>query len=107
MLNSVTLFESTKVKYVGIIMYDRLTWKFHIFELRKKLNKSTGMVYKMQKLCSKSVLLSLYYSLIYTHLSYRICVWGTGDNVYLEKMRVSQKNAIRTITGSQYSASTD
>ena len=32
-LNGTTLFESKKIRYLGIIMDDRLTWKFHIFEL--------------------------------------------------------------------------
>ncbi len=88
-------------------MDDRLTWKFHIFELRKKLNKSIGMIYKMRKLCSERVLLSLYYSLIYTHLSYGICVWGTAKDTYLEKIRVAQNKAVRAITGSRSTTSTD
>ena len=88
-------------------MDDRLTWKFHIFELRKKLNKSVGMIYKMKNLCPQRVLLSLYYSLIYTHLSYGICVWGTAEDIYLEKIRVSQNKALRAITGSKFTAPTD
>ena len=88
-------------------MDDCLIWKLHISELRKKLNKSVGMIYKMQKLCPECVLLSLYYSLIYTHLSYGICAWGTAEDSYLEKIRVSQNKALRAITGSQFTASTD
>ena len=57
-LNGVTLYESPKIKYLGLIMDDRLTWKFHIFELRKKLNKSVGMIYKMRNVCPQRVLLS-------------------------------------------------
>ena len=86
-LNGVTLFESPKIKYLGIIMDDRLTWKFHIFELRKKLNKGTGMIYKMRRLCPERVLVSLYYSLIYTHLNYGVCVWGTADDIYIDKIQ--------------------
>ena len=36
-LNRTVLFESTKIKNLGLIMDDRLTWKYHIFELRKKM----------------------------------------------------------------------
>ena len=36
-LNGTTLFESNKIKYLGIIMDDRLSCKYHIFELRKKI----------------------------------------------------------------------
>ena len=58
-LNNTTLFESTKIKYLGVIMDDRLTWKYHIFELRKKLSKSVGIIYKMSKLCTQRVLSTL------------------------------------------------
>ena len=83
-LNGTTLFESKKIKYLGIIMDERLTWKYHIFELRKKVNKSVGMLYKMKRLCPQRVQMSLYYSLIYYHLSYGVCVWGNADDSYLE-----------------------
>ena len=82
-LNGATLFESKKIKYLGIIMDDRLTWKFHIFELRKKINKAVRMIYKIQKLCPQRVKMSLYYSLIYSHLCYGVCVWGTADDIYI------------------------
>ena len=35
-LNRTTLFESTKIKYLGLILDKALSWKHHIFELRKK-----------------------------------------------------------------------
>ena len=61
----------------------------------------------MRNVCPQRVLLSLYYSLVYTHLCYGICVWGTADDIYLEKIRISQNKALRAITGSQFTASTD
>ena len=48
-LNGTTLLESTKIKYLGIIMDTKLTWKYHIYELRDKLNKSIG-IYNMRNL---------------------------------------------------------
>ena len=36
-LNRTTLFESTKIKYLGLILDKALSRKHHIFELRKKL----------------------------------------------------------------------
>ena len=98
-LNGTTLFESKKIKYLGIIMDDRLTWKHHIFELRKKINKSVGMIFKMKKMCPQRVQMSLYYSLIYSHLSYGVCVWGNADDIYIEKIRTIQNKAVRLISG--------
>ena len=38
-LNGKVLYESPKIKYLGLILDDRLTWKHHISELCKKLNR--------------------------------------------------------------------
>ena len=55
-LNGTTLYESKKIKYLGLIMDERLTWSFHIHELSKKLNRSIGILYKLRNLCPDSVL---------------------------------------------------
>ena len=65
-LNRQTIFESTKIKYLGVLMDSRLTWKHHIFELRKQLNRAVGMIYKMKNIaCDQHITRSLYY----THFS--------------------------------------
>ena len=106
-LNGVTLLESTKIKYLGIILDDRLTWKHHIYELRKKLNKSIGIIYKMKNLAPLKILLSLYYALFHSHLNYGICVWGNAPEQELHHIYLSQKKVIRILTNSDYLANTD
>ena len=58
-LNNTNIHESRKIKYLGLIIDDRLTWKFHINELSKKLGRSAGMLFKIRHLCPKSVLRTL------------------------------------------------
>ena len=50
-LNKSKIYESRKIKYLGLIIDDRLSWKFHINELCKKLNKSIGMLFKIRQYC--------------------------------------------------------
>ena len=87
-------------------MDDRLTWKHHIYELRKKINKSVGIIYQMKNLCPLPVLLSLYYSLVHSHLNYGICVWGNAAAHELDKIFLAQKKVIRIISNADYSAHT-
>ena len=87
-------------------MDDRLTWKYHLFELRKKLSKSIGILYKMSKLSTPRVLITLYYSLFFSHLSYGISVWGNADDKYIEKIRLLQNRVVRILNNSDYYAST-
>jgi len=104
-LNRCKIFESTKVKYLGIILDSRLSWKHHIFELSKKLSRSVGMLYKMKNLgCDHKILLSLYFSLFQSHLSYGLVAWGSST--YSKKLFLIQKKAIRAISGITFSDST-
>ena len=45
-LNQTTIRESPKISYLGILLDNKLSWKFHISELCKKLGRSIGLLYK-------------------------------------------------------------
>ena len=68
-LNRTKIFESPKIKYLGLILDSRLTWKFHIAELTKKLSRSVGMLFKIRDYTPRPVLVSLYHSLFNSHLT--------------------------------------
>ena len=97
-LNRTKIYESTKIKYLGLILDPHLTWKEHILELSKKLNRAVGMLYKSRHYCPTSVLKSLYYSIFNSHAAYGLPVWGYADNKYTQKLSTFRKKAIRTIT---------
>ena len=103
-LNRTKIFASRKIKYLGLIIDDMLTWKAHVSELAKKLSRSVGMLYKIRENCPQSVLYSLYHSIFNSHLTYGLPVWGNADNIYLEKIRLLQKKAVRAITFSDFNA---
>ena len=101
-LNKTKIYESSRIKYLGLILDSRLTWKEHINELSKKLNRSVGLLYKTRDYCPTSILKSLYYSIFNSHASYGLPVWGYADQVYINKIIHAQKKAIRAITFSKY-----
>ena len=101
-LNRTKIFESTKIKYLGIILDSRLTWKEHINELSKKLNRSMGMLFKTRDFCPPSILKNLYHSIFNSHVNYGLPVWGYASDILLDKIIKAQKKAIRTITFSKY-----
>lgn len=100
------IFESRKVKYLGIILDDCLNWKIHINELCKKLSRTVGMLFKIRHQCNKRVLRSLYFSLFESHLSYALPVWGSAIQAHMQKLFILQKKAIRAISFSDFRAHT-
>ena len=105
-LNGVTIYESPKIKYLGIILDSRLTWKHHINELCKKLGRALGMVYKVRQLTTPSVLRSLYFSLFNSHLAYGLSIWGSCSAQYSDRLKLLQKRIVRAIQFADYDAPT-
>jgi hypothetical protein len=103
-LNGVTIFESPKIKYLGIILDGRLTWKHHVNEICKKLGRSLGMIYKTRKLCNENILRSLYFSLFNSHASYGLAVWGQCLSKNFVKIERLQKRIIRAIIFADFNA---
>ena len=96
-LHHTKLFESSKIKYLGLILDNKLSWKDHITELCKKLSRAVGMLYKIRQFCPSSVLRSLYFSLFNSHLSYGLVVWGNAKRTLINKVKSLQKRALRSI----------
>ena len=90
-LHHTKLFESSKIKYLGMILDNNLNWKAHLTELSKKLSRAVGLIYKVRHLCPTSVLRSLYYSLFHSHMSYGLILWSNAKQCYIDKIRSLQK----------------
>ena len=90
-LNRIKIFESTKIKYLGLILDNRLSFKFHISELSKKLSRSVGMLFKIRDFTQKSTLVSLYHSIFNSHLTYCLPAWGHSIQTLLDRLNKLQK----------------
>ena len=91
--------ETCKIKFLGVIIDNQLTWKDHINYISGKIARSIGVIIKARKYLNKDTLLSLYYSFIYPYLTYCNQVWGNTCKTYLENIIIKQKRAIRIIGG--------
>ena len=105
-LNRTKIFASYKIKYLGVILDHKLTWKHHINELSKKLSRAVGMLYKIREFCPTSTLRSIYFSIFNSHLCYGLPIWGNADRVLLNRLINLQKMAIRAISFADFNAHT-
>ena len=107
-INRTVIHESKKIKYLGLIVDEKLTWRYHHFELRKKLSSTIGIINKLKKMKIRTnVLVSIYFALFQSYLSYGLNAWGNSDKSLLDKIRVLQNRCLQVINGSDYSENTD
>lgn len=91
--NTITTSETTK--FLGIHVDRNLRWTTHIDVLCKKLNSSVFAIARIRNVLPRSSVMSVYYSLVYSHLSYNILLWGSSPD--FSRVFVAQKRVLRTI----------
>ena len=82
------IVKSDYVKYLGVFLDDRLSWKIHIDKLSKKLSRACGMVYKLRHYVPLP-------SLFHSHLQYSLLNWGRAASSHLQKLIILQNKFIR------------
>ena len=60
--------EVSTCKFLGITVDQNLTWKNHVDDLAKKCFRSIGILYTVKQFLPESALLSLYYTLLLSHI---------------------------------------
>ena len=86
------------VKFLGILLDENLSWKYHLTELSKKLARTCGMFFKVRHFLPIDVLICLYNSLFSPFLQYGILVWGLTYETYINPVFLLQKRVIRAIS---------
>ena len=105
-INNKILEEKKYVKYLGIIMDCNLNWKQHIHELSKKVSRSIGILSKLCHYVPQSILIQIYYSIVFPFLIYGVLIWGNTYKSNIYPLVILQKKAIRIITFSHFQSHT-
>ena len=84
--------------FLGITIDEHLTWKSHVSKIYTKLNRSIGVLRRLQNFLPCSILKTLYNTLVLPHLQYGILLWGA--NPY--NIPTLQKRAIRVVCKGKY-----
>ena len=99
-INGSTIDQVSTFKFLGLHINSQLTWQTHINEISNRISRVIGLLYKMQNMLPKNILLSLYNTLILPHINYCILSWGKESDSIL----LLQKRAIRAIASAGYRA---
>ena len=90
--------ESPHIKYLGVILDNKLNWIEHIGYVKNKVAKGIGVICKARKFLTKKVLLTLYNTFIFPYLIYCVEIWGCAKKTHLASLYILQKRIVRTIT---------
>jgi hypothetical protein len=96
------LNEEKSFKLLGVYFDEYLAFDHHITQLCSKISKSLYCINKIKNFIDVVSLKKLYYSMVHSHISYCINVYGTANQTNLMKLEIKQKQAIRAISNSGY-----
>ena len=97
-----TIQRSHVLRYLGVYIDHKLTWKSHIDHIQSKLSRSLGILHKVKHMLTENTLLTLYYTLFYPYLQYCNVIWGMANSTTLSSLTILQKRIIRAITNVNY-----
>ena len=103
-IQNIELEQKDSCKFLGIIIDKNLSWKSHIEYITNKISKNIALLGRLKHTFPKSILKSLYYSLVLPYLNYGNIIWASADKTCLNGMVILQKKAIRIISKAQYFA---
>ena len=99
--------EVDQIKFLGVLIDNKLTWKQHIAYVSGKIARGIGMIIKARQYLNKQGLISLYYSFIYPYLTYCNHIWGSTSKTSLKRLTTLQNKAVRIIAHARWRASSD
>ena len=97
-INNSSIQEVQEAKFLGVIIDNKLRWKTHIQDIKCKVSKITGIVYRIRNLCDEPCLKRIYLTLAYPYLLYCSSVWGGAYKTYIDDLFLTQKKLIRIIS---------
>ena len=102
-VNDVSILRANSVKFLGVVVDEQLSFKYHIENVARKLAIGIGFLYRGREVLGRKELLLLYNMLLLPHINYCNLVWGINYTTNLHKIQILQKRAVRVILGLGYS----
>ena len=94
------------VTFLGMVLDEHLTWVDHCSFVANKMARNAGIINRVKKVLPTPSLQLIYNSLIFSHYSYGLEVWGAHSKA-LDRICGIQKKALRSVTKSHWLAHTE
>ena len=92
-----TIARVSSTKYLGIIFDEKLTWKEHVNYICNSLLKYFGIFNHIKSFIDKSVVRQLYFSFIYSRISYGIEVFANDFKKHAVRLQIIQNKLLKLV----------
>ena len=106
-IDGVNVKRESSFKLLGIHIDEKLTWNEHIKVIKSKISSAIYAINRIKRLIPDKYKRTLYFSLIYLHLSYGVLIWGSANITNMKKLVTMQKKAIRILANAKYNDHTN
>ena len=96
--NNISIECSSSVRFLGVELEEKLKFENHINNIARKISKNTGILSKLAYFVPKSVLVTLYHSLIEPYLNYCPIIFGGAYSSLIRPLEVAQRKSVRIIS---------
>ena len=94
-INHNLIKKSEFVKYLGVFLDDKLSWKIHIEKICQKLSRVCGMIYELRYYVPLSTRKLVYFSRFHSQLQYSLLNWGRAAKSNLQNLVILQNKILR------------
>ena len=96
-LHDISLDRVHYIRYLGLILDDKLKYDVHISNLCSRLSRAAGVSFAIGNSLSYEAARSLYFSFTQSIISYLLLFWGSSSNTFLNRVQILQNKIVRNL----------
>ena len=74
-INNVKIKRTESIRYLGVQLDEKVSGKFHVENLKKKLSKTCGLIFKLRHYVPLSTCRIVYYSMFHSNILFSLINW--------------------------------
>ena len=95
-IRNLILTKISNVKFLDVTLDENLTFNDHVKNVNTKISKSVGVM-RLHCQLPADVMIKLYYSLVYSHLTYELLARGRSGRTNAAKIECALRRACKLL----------
>ena len=89
--------RESKVKYLGLILHEHLTWDDHTNEICNKLKRFFPLFYNIRSYLDKENVITVFYTMIYSRIKYGSIITGQTTKENIDQIQTLQNRLLKVL----------